>query len=332
MIFGQKKGNDMKYQLVKEEGTRRLDMLERRGARPMRTAALALLACVFAAGTAFADDPKPLPESIVVGATLPLTGLGAAYGTIMQEGMQLGFAEAEKSGVAGATKFKLEIRDSQALPAQSVSLTRDLVNAGAVAIVSAFTAPPLAQVPIAARSKVPVFNGGGNDPALLGRDYLWNDVMMLDQEAKVGMQYASETLKAKKIGILFETSYTPTALSSIEAAWKDVGGTESVSETVDLAATSVGPQLEKLLAAKPDAIYLAIDGNISSLAFKELGQRNVKIPLITYSGGAVVPEAKSTPGLELYFTTRLLPSRPASTTSAIITSPTTTLRRPSCSL
>ena len=259
---------------------------------------------------AAAENLKKFPSKIVVGATLPLTGPGAAYGKIMQIGLQMGLDDAVARGVIGDSAFQLEVRDDQAQAGQAVSQTRDLINVGVVAIVTAYTAPPLGQQPIAARAKVPVFNGGGDDPSQLGKDYLWNDVLMVDEEATAGMRYLHDTLGVKKVGILFETDYTPNALVGLQAAWKSVGGLDASAQSVDQTATTVGPQLEKLLAETPDALYLAVDGNIATLAYKELAQRNVKLPLMGYSGGATVPEATNTPGLNLYYTTQSLTPTP----------------------
>lgn len=253
-------------------------------------------------GGGSSNGSSKLPSTIVIGATLPLTGPGGAYGKIMQTGLQMGLADAAAAGVVGSSKFNLQVRDDQAQAGLAVSQTRDLVNSGAMAIVSAFTAPPLAQLPIAARAHIPVFNGGGDDPSLLGQPYLWNDVLMVNEEATAGMGYLYKTLNVKTIGILFENDYTPAALAGLQSAWKTISGSDAPSQSVDQAATDAGPQLDKLLANKPDALYLAVDGNIASLTYKELAQRNVKIPVMTYSGGATVPEATSTPGLNLYYT------------------------------
>jgi ABC-type branched-subunit amino acid transport system substrate-binding protein len=255
---------------------------------------------------AAAETAKKFPAKIIVGATLPLTGPGGAYGKIMQIGLQMGLDDAAAQGIIGDSTFQLEVRDDQAQAGQAVTQTRDLVNSGAIAIVTAYTAPPLAQVPIAARAKVPVLNGGGNDPSLQGKDFLWSDVLMVDQEATAGMRYLHDTLGAKKVGILFETDYTPNALVGLRAAWKSISGSEPSSQSVDQTEATVGPQLEKLLAEKPDALYLAVDGNIATLAYKELAQRGVKLPLMSYSGGASVPEATNTPSLNLYYTTQSL--------------------------
>jgi ABC-type branched-subunit amino acid transport system substrate-binding protein len=268
-------------------------------AMPATLGALAMCVSSMAVPT-FAGD---LPPKFVVGATLPLTGPGGAYGKMMLDGLKMGLDDAVAKGVVGSSVFELDVRDDQGQAGPAVSQVRDLLNSGVVAIVTAYTAPPLAQEPLAAHAKIPLFNGGGDDPSLLGKEYLWNDILTVDEAAMAGMRFLHDTLGVKKLAILFETDYTPNALVAFKAAWKSVSGNDAVTQSVDQAATTVGPQLEKLLAEKPDAIYLVIDGNIATLGFKELTQRSVTIPLMG-TGGATVPEASSSPTLNIYFTTQ----------------------------
>jgi ABC-type branched-subunit amino acid transport system substrate-binding protein len=272
------------------------------------TTLAALVLCI--SGLAVPSFAGDLPPKFIVGATLPLTGPGGAYGKIMLEGLKMGLDDAVAKGIVGNSVFQLDVRDDQGQAGPAVSQTRELLNSGVVAIVTAYTAPPLAQVPLAAHAKVPVFNGGGNDPSLLGKGYLWNDVLMVDEEAKAGMRFLHDTFGVKKLAILFETDYTPNALVGLQAAWKSVSGNDAMAQSVDQTATTVGPQLEKLLAEKPDAIYLATDGNIATLGFKELTQRGVTIPLMGYSGGATVPEATNSPSLNIFYTTQSLTDSP----------------------
>ncbi len=258
-------------------------------------------AAVWAMATpAGAASPSKLPARLTVGATLPLTGPGGAYGKFMQTGLALGLNDGAK--LIPGTTFKLVALDDQAQAGLAVSQTRQLINEDkAVSIVTAFTTPPLAQHPLAQRAKVPLFNGGGNDPQLAGKTFLWNDNLGVDQEALAVMTYAKRKLGTKSIGILWETDYTPVAGKAFGKRWEQASGSKPQQVlSIDQAATTAGPQLDKLLANKPDALFLAVDGNIASMVLKQLGQRNVTIPVIGYSAVGSVPEALTTP-FKLYF-------------------------------
>jgi ABC-type branched-subunit amino acid transport system substrate-binding protein len=157
--------------------------------------------------------------------------------------------------------------------------------------VSAFTAPPLAQLPGAERAQVTLFNGGGNDPSLLGHDWLYNAVLMSDQEARAVMQWAYDNLNARSIGIVFETDYTASALAAFRQAWKDVCATcPSTEVSVDNTATDTTIQIQKLRAAKPDVIFSTTNGTILQLQLKQMGQLGVTQPILSTSAIFALPE------------------------------------------
>lgn len=243
-----------------------------------------------------------VPSEFTIGASLPLTGPGAAYGAVMRNGLQLAVDRINADGGLKGSKFKLSVLDSQAQAGPAVANAKQLIRTDkAVAIVTAFTTPPLAQLPMAEQSKTPLFNGGGYDPQLLGHDLLYNNILSLGQEARAGMRYAKDELGVSKLGVLVETNLTAEGVEEIEGLWKEIAGTDAVVAQIDQTATNAGPQLDQLLAANPDALYLATDGNISSLVYKQLSQRNVDIPIVSSSASLAVPEATKSPGLDLYF-------------------------------
>ncbi|MGP3533899.1 ABC transporter substrate-binding protein [Microbacterium sp. RD1] len=275
------------------------------GVAILAAASLALAGCGGSTAAADAEGSGEVPAEVLIGATLPLTGAGAAYGKLMLDGLQLGVDTLNESGYIEGTTFSIDARDSQAEANLAVSQTRELISEGAVAIVTAYTAPPLAQTPVAARDKVPVFNGGGSDPVQLEMDYLWGNVMMITQEAEALMGWAKDELDVADVGILFQTSFTANAGERVQEAAERVFGTPATLEKADHTATTVGPQLDRLIAADPDAIYLQVDGTTASIALKELVQRNVDIPILTSAAGLGVPEALDSPSLQLYGTSQV---------------------------
>jgi branched-chain amino acid transport system substrate-binding protein len=241
-----------------------------------------------------------VPSTIVIGATLPLTGPGGAYGTFMRDGLQMAVDQVNAHGGVHGAKLKLDALDDQAQAGLAVSDTRQLLSSHVVAIASAYSAPPLAQRPLAARESIPVFNGGSYDPVFLNQPYLWSDLLMSNQTDAKELQYAKQKLGVKKIGILFETDASSYDLKETPKVVQQVLGTAPAVATVDQTATSVVPQLQKLLAGHPDALYVYVDGNIASLTYKALAQLNVTIPTFGNEAATAVPEAAGTPSVKIY--------------------------------
>jgi branched-chain amino acid transport system substrate-binding protein len=252
-----------------------------------------------------------VPSSFTIGATLPLTGPGAAYGDYMRDGLMMAANQINASGGIDGAKVTVDALDDQAQAGLAVSDTRQLLSKHPVAIASAYSAPPLAQRPIAAQQGVPVFNGGSFDPVFLNLPYLWNDLLMSNQTDTQEFKYAKEKLGVKKPAILFETDASSYALKVMPQIVQQVFGTKPAVATVDQTATNVTSEIQKLLATKPDMLYLYMDGNIASLTFKELAQLNVKIPIFGDESTWQVPEALTSPSLQIYGPLEVVNSTPS---------------------
>jgi ABC-type branched-subunit amino acid transport system substrate-binding protein len=259
---------------------------------PLTTARCRLLATVVAAGLAAtglaacgssstAADAGVKPGSVTIGLTLPLTGTGARYGEDMRDGFLAGVKDINANGGADGTQIKTVVLDSQAQASPAVSAMRQAVTSdGAVAIVTAFTAPPLAELPQAERYKVPLLNGGGNDPSLGGHDWLFNDVLSVADEFRAALTWAKENKGVKSVGIIQTTANTDEGKADIANVAKEVLGADPVQVTIDDAATDVTGPVDTVLNAKPDAIFINVAGTAQDLVFKMLQARGVNATLL----------------------------------------------------
>ena len=242
------------------------------------------------AGSSPATEPSAagsgaaVPESVTLGASLPLTGPGAPYGEAMKAGLDAAIANINAAGGAGGTQLNVEYLDSKAEAGLAVSTMRQLVSSdGAVAVISAFTVPPLASLPVAEETKTPVLNGGGNDPSLAGHDWLFNNILSVSQEMSAALTYAKDSLGVKTLGIFETTAYTAEGLAQLEAAATKVLGTPPTTVAVDEAATDVNAQVDELLSTNPDAVFISVSGTALDLVAKALAARGSEIPILTGS-------------------------------------------------
>ena len=95
---------------------------------------------VAAIAPACQSTPPAPPTEIVIGATLPLTGLDAAAAVPLVRGYERAVAEANAAGgirIGTATiPVRLDVRDDASDAAQLERVTRDLIAAGAHAILA----------------------------------------------------------------------------------------------------------------------------------------------------------------------------------------------------
>lgn len=94
---------------------------------------------------------------ILIGVSTPLTGRDAAYGTQIERGLRLGFAELNATGGIGGRKVELLVRDDAGRADQASANTRTLIDAGVIALTGYYGVPAIeAALPVAERSGIPM--------------------------------------------------------------------------------------------------------------------------------------------------------------------------------
>jgi len=73
-------------------------------------------------------------ERIVVGVSVPLTGPQAAQGRAMAQGLEAAFAQVNEAGGIEGRRIEIEQRDDGGVPERSAANTRQLVDAGVLAL------------------------------------------------------------------------------------------------------------------------------------------------------------------------------------------------------
>ena len=131
---------------------------------------IALLLTAACKQAALEDPTHPnstLPDKIVVGATLPLTGAEARIGGFYKEGYELAFEEASHKGglLIGGRRVPvtLQLLDDESSPAKAVSLAERLINVEKVNLMLGTYSTSLVQPQsaVAEKYRVPYVNGGG---------------------------------------------------------------------------------------------------------------------------------------------------------------------------
>ena len=152
--------------------------MSRDGTRGRRTAAMT--AMVTAALVVSCAKPAPLPRSITVGASLPLSGTDAAIGAAVRRGYARAFAEANAAGgvaVRGGTarvRVGLEVRDDTGDPAEVEAKLRDLVRAGCqVLLATASDVRAATQAALADQLALPYVVNLEDAPGLPGARQKW---------------------------------------------------------------------------------------------------------------------------------------------------------------
>jgi branched-chain amino acid transport system substrate-binding protein len=204
--------------------------------------------------------PGVTKNSILIGTSLPLSGVAAAYGAIAY-GSKAYFDYVNAHGGVHGRKIHLDILDDGYDPAKTVANVKNLVsNKGVFSLVDVLgTANNLAARPFITSHKVPlVYPATGSSlMAHPVNPYTFAIQVNYTVEGKVLTDYAVKTLHAQKIGVFYQNDdFGMEGLNAIKARAAKDGATVADAEPYELTQTDLSSQALKLKAAGVDAVII----------------------------------------------------------------------------
>ena len=213
-------------------------------------------------------DAGTVPDKIVIGSTLPLTGAESKTGGRYKQGYELAFDEVNAAGgldVNGKkVKVELKLLDDTSDQAKAVNLAQRLITSDKVnAFLGTYSTSLVeAQSTVAEQNKIPYVNGGGAATSIYTKGYKWifgtlapvenlatNEMEWIDQQQKAG-----KLPKPAKVAIVWEnTSHGKDFRKGIQDFAKKTGSYQVVvDESFALDGTDFSAVLNKVEAAKAD--------------------------------------------------------------------------------
>ena len=227
----------------------------RRSARAaLALASVAALAAVpaFAGQNGQAADPGVTATSILLGGTSPLTGPAAAYASVAR-GAKAYFDSVNAKGGVAKRKVEYKILDDAYNPAQSVQVTRQLVEQDDVFAIfnSLGTDQNIATREYLNQTKVPqLFVASG--ATTFGRDvakYPWTIGFQPSYQAEgwVYGQFVAKTMKKARIAVLFQNDdYGKDLLVGLKRGLARSGSKVIAAQSYEVTASDVQSQIASL--------------------------------------------------------------------------------------
>jgi branched-chain amino acid transport system substrate-binding protein len=221
--------------------------------------ALAALPGAFAGAAA---DPGITQTTIVLGGTSPLTGPAAAYASVAR-GAKAYFDSVNAKGGVARRKFQYKIVDDAYNPAQSVQVTRQLVEQdGVFAVFNSLGTDQNLQVrEYLNQKKVPqLFVASG--ATTWGADaakYPWTIGFQPSYQAEglVYGRYIATTMKRAKVGVLFQNDdYGKDLLVALRRGLARSGSKVTAAIPYEVTAVDVASQVARLKAAGVDVFAI----------------------------------------------------------------------------
>jgi branched-chain amino acid transport system substrate-binding protein len=288
-------------------------------ARPGRLAALALLvilglaACAPNQGTKEQSSSSAVPDKIVIGSTLPLTGAESKAGGKQKQGYDLAIELANKAGGVdvGGKKVPVELKllDDTSDQAKAVNLAQRLVTQDKVNFFLGTYSTSLveAQSTVAEQNQIPYVNGGGAATSIYSKGYKWifgtlaaiqnlatSEMAWIDQQQSEG-----KLPKPARVAVLWEnTSHGKDFRTGIREFSKSHPGSYQivVDESFPLEGKDFSAVLSKVRAAKADLFM--VDAHLPDFITMHRQYLSTKMcnQLITYGARGSEADARSALG------------------------------------
>lgn len=250
------------------------------------------------------------PETIKIGAILPLTGSASLVGEYVKNGIDLAVDEINaKNGIEGKTIVIL-YGDSKNDPKEGISIFNKFISLEKLPIViSVMTSVTQAITPIADKNKIVILATSVSASGITESSlWLFRLFVTADNDAKTMANFASDKLKYKRLGILhvyddFGLNFSKVFTSTFENRRK--GNKVVFSEGFDKRTIDYRSILAKAKKKHLDAIYiLGYDNNLGLLP-KQMRELGITIPILSI-GTIAQPNVIAQAGKALdgtYFTT-----------------------------
>ena len=247
---------------------------------------LSVAVCTLIAGAFLACGSK---KEIVIGGYAPVTGEAATFGTSTKNGFDLAIEELNAKGGVLGKPIKLAFGDEKGDPAEGATVVTKLIQQDkVVAIVGpVMSKVALAGDPISQAAQIPSMATTATNPKVTQvGDYCFRACFIDPFQGTVGAIFAHDNLKLNKAACLFDVGndYTKGLSDFFKAKFTALGGQVVGFEGHATGTTDFKAQLTKLLAAKPDVLYVSDYYNDVALIAKQARELGFKGPLLGGDG------------------------------------------------
>jgi branched-chain amino acid transport system substrate-binding protein len=223
-------------------------------------------------------------ETIKIGLITDRVGISKPYSEPATEGAIFGAEEINRKGGILGKKIELLIEDDQSRPDISAALARKLVDQGAVFIISLSLSPATQQQQtVTMEAKTPQMtpmNSADYLTTQLDNPYFWQTGPLGSIQIATLLAHA-RAKNFKRVALITDNSDLGQAIAKAFKGTLEKAGIQIVAdEVVSRGATTAMPQMQKIRAANPEAMFLAgvltAENVLIFRAYKELG---VKFPI-----------------------------------------------------
>ena len=254
----------------------------------MKKKFIAVLLTVLSVSLILAGCSQKTTE-IKIGGVGPVSGEAATFGQSTKEGYELAVEEWNKAGGLLGNQIKLIFQDDKGDPTEAATVWTKLISQDKVAaIVGTFMSKcSLAGAPISQANKVPMISPTSTNPKVTEvGEFIFRACFIDPFQGTVGAKFAYENLNARTAACIFDVGndYTKGLSEFFRDKFIELGGKIVAFEAHATGATDFKAQLTKIIAAKPDVIYISDYYNDVALIAKQARELGYTGPLVGGDG------------------------------------------------
>lgn len=261
-----------------------------------RKAAAAAAALILGAALAGCGASKTAsqPDLVTIGANLEMTGSNASFGTSSLNGIHMAVEDANVNGGVLGKKIQVIAVDNRSEVAGATDALAKLVENKVSAIIGPDTSSNvIALAPLVAADKVPLISPSGTNPDITvdpktgkTREYLFRACFTDPYQGKVMADFAVDRLKVKKAAVLVDNSsdYSKGLAVFFEENFKGKGGEVALNEAYMTRDVDFKPILTKVMAAKPDMIFVPGYYQEVGLILRQAREMGIDVPILGGDG------------------------------------------------
>jgi|KBSSwiStaDraftv2_1062776.scaffolds.fasta_scaffold135031_3 branched-chain amino acid transport system substrate-binding protein len=241
-----------------------------------------------------------IPDTLTIAVAQPLSGPQAGRGQDLLNGAKLAIDEINKSGFKiGGKPVTLELLsvDDKADPAEAKKVAQELVDKQVFAVLGHLSSDITeATIPIYKQGNVvQLFTSSAAELTKQGDGNTFRLVANDAMQAKAVASYASETLRAANVAIVYENSaYGNPMRADVAADLNKNKKKVSLEEQVDSKLTDFAPFVAKLKAAPPDVLIAVLRDHQLLPLFAQMKAAGLsELPVIATSTGKTSKVAKA---------------------------------------
>ncbi len=271
-----------------------------------------------AVGTAMMAMPALAQNTIKIGMITDKVGVAKAYAEPVAAGVSFAVKELNAKGGILGRQVELLVEDDQAKPDVSATVARKLVDAGAVFLLSVSLTPATQQAQsVTKESKTPHMtpsNSGDTLTTQVDNPNFWQTGPLGSTQIATLLSYAKNK-NYKRVAIVGENSDLGQLTTRFFKAGLEKAGIEIVAEEiVPGGATTADPQMQKVRAANPDAMFMTgITTGPNLLILRSYRQLGLKTPVLANYNMSVPVYMTAAKGLidGIVFVDAFDPAKPA---------------------